>query len=160
MTTKANAWSEFIDPSTLTATFPMTPIENAIWEQIRELGAVFYPQYPVDRFFADFANPVARVAIECDGVQFHKDAERDQVRDDRFRDFGWKVYRIPGRLCVSIADPYNEAAGPFSRRFVYAIAERHSLLRVNRAAPPFDEYMDDYLRYSLEGKLAYIGLRY
>jgi hypothetical protein len=159
-TAQSNAWPYPIDPSMLTATFAMTPIEQAIWERIRELDAVFYPQYPVDRFFADFANPIARVAIECDGVQFHQDSDRDQARDARFHELGWKVYRIPGRLCVSEADPDDESAIPFSRRFVRAIADRHGLIRSNPIPRPVDETMEECLRYSLAGKLALMGLRY
>lgn len=77
-----------------------TPIEAAMWSDIRMEGAVFYPQYPVGGFFVDFGNPVAKVALECDGYAFHLDKGKDAARDARLRDLGWIVYRFPGHACV------------------------------------------------------------
>lgn len=78
----------------------MTPIEAALWSDIRMEGAVFYPQYPVDKFFVDFGNPVAKVALECDGYAFHLDKAKDAARDARLHALGWAVYRFPGHACV------------------------------------------------------------
>ena len=77
-----------------------TPIESAFWSDIRMEGAVLYPQYPVSRFFVDFANPVARVAIECDGKLFHTDKEKDARRDEELTELGWTVYRFTGSECM------------------------------------------------------------
>lgn len=61
-----------------------TPIEAALWSDIRQLGLPLYPQFPVrterGTFYADFASPGAKVAIECDGKAFHADALRDRQR--------------------------------------------------------------------------------
>lgn len=78
----------------------MTPIEAAIWSDIRELGLPLWPQLPVGRVFVDFGNPVKRVAVECDGAQWH-DKDRDALRDVYLGNMGWRVYRIPGRLCLT-----------------------------------------------------------
>ena len=75
-----------------------TPIESAMWSDIRCEGITMYPQWPACGFFLDFANPVAKVAIECDGREFHdprKDAERDAI----LAEAGWRVYRIQGYEC-------------------------------------------------------------
>lgn len=77
----------------------MTPIESAFWSDIRQLGAVMYPQYPIAGFFADFANPVAKVVVECDGAQFHLDKAKDEARDAELSRRGWVVYRLTGREC-------------------------------------------------------------
>lgn len=77
----------------------MTPIEAWLWSDIRAVGAVLYPQYPVGRRFVDFGNPVARVAIECDGAQFHQDAAADAQRQREIEALGWTVYRLTGREC-------------------------------------------------------------
>jgi very-short-patch-repair endonuclease len=77
----------------------MTPIEYWLWGDIRECGAIFYPQYPVGRFFVDFANPVAKVALECDGAAFHTDKAKDAARDAQLEAMGWSVYRFPGWMC-------------------------------------------------------------
>lgn len=77
----------------------MTPIESALWSDIRQLNAVFYPQYPIGKFFADFANPVAKVVLECDGAEFHQDKEKDAKRDKEMMSMGWTVYRFAGWQC-------------------------------------------------------------
>lgn len=144
-------------PSGWNELFQFTPIEEAIWDCIRDSSAVFYPQYPVDKFFADFANPVARVAIECDGQKFHQDKDRDAERDEKFHELGWTVYRIPGRLCLTaINEESLEEA--FAMRLVRAIAEQHGLVRGNPRPRDTDELMPDYLRYAREGKLDLLGV--
>ena len=99
----------------------MTPIEAWLWGDIREANAIFYPQYPVGRFFVDFANPKAKVAIECDGAAYHTDKAKDAARDAALAELGWVVYRAPGWLCRKESDPESGAlseAGAFVRRIV------------------------------------------
>jgi very-short-patch-repair endonuclease len=155
-------WAQ--DPSAFAELFRMTPIESAVWERIREARAVFYPQYPVDRFFADFANPVAQVAIECDGIEFRLDKASDAQRDARLQELGWTVYRIPGPLCISeynmLDEPgEDEAQDPFTLRLIRAIAARHGLIRGNAPPDQLDEEMQACMRYSAQGKLGVLGIR-
>lgn len=78
------------------------PIESLAWNAIRSNGLPMYPQLPIDRFFADFADPHKKIVIECDGAAFHKtgDAvEYDRLRDQFMAGCGWAVYRITGREC-------------------------------------------------------------
>lgn len=76
----------------------MTPIEWAVWQDIRCTGLVMYPQFPVAGFFVDFGNPVAKVAIECDGAMWH-DPALDAKRDAILAKHGWTVYRMTGSDC-------------------------------------------------------------
>jgi very-short-patch-repair endonuclease len=76
----------------------LTPIEAAIWSDIRCYGLPFWPQFPVGRFVVDFADPVRKIALECDGAAYH-DADKDARRDALLADMGWRTYRIPGRDC-------------------------------------------------------------
>ena len=76
----------------------LTPIEWDMWESIRILGLPFFPQYPVGRFFVDFADPLRRIAIECDGKAFH-DKENDAKRDAELAGLGWRVWRFTGAEC-------------------------------------------------------------
>lgn len=86
-----------------------TPIERECWLSIRQLGGMpFYPQYPVGRFFVDFADPACCIAIECDGAQWH-DAGKDAARDAEMREFGWCVYRLTGRQCL-LPDSHPDSA--------------------------------------------------
>lgn len=75
-----------------------TPIEAAIWSDIRAYGLPFWPQFPVGKYIVDFADPVRKIALECDGAAYH-DAEKDRKRDEALAKMGWVTYRIPGREC-------------------------------------------------------------
>ena len=165
-----NLWA--LEPGALTKALSMTPIESAVWECIREAPAVFYPQYPVYKYFADFTNPVARVAIECDGLEFHSDTGKDKQRDALFHELGYTVYRIPGRLCLSeyvesgelVVDPMGdeeaeEPVVPFTLRFIRAIAMKHGLLRGKMPLVDICEEMQMCLHHSSQGKLGHLGMQ-
>lgn len=76
-----------------------TPIEASLWSDIRRWSLDLWPQLPVGGFFVDFGNPVARIAVECDGAEWHKDKDKDARRDRALNDMGWRVVRINGRMC-------------------------------------------------------------
>lgn len=97
-----NEWG--IDPYEVDWVPVFTPIEYGLWHDIRDCNAVFYPQYPVGRFFVDFANPVAKIAIECDGAAYHQDQAKDAARQKEIEALGWRVFRITGRDCMSQFD--------------------------------------------------------
>lgn len=87
----------------------MTPIEMDTWIVIRCFGRFpLYPQYPVGKYFVDFGNPYFKVAVECDGKQFHQDKEKDLNRDIDLKKLGWNVYRVTGSQCVQRIDLYVE----------------------------------------------------
>lgn len=113
----------------------MTPIEAWLWADLRGAGAVVYPQYPVGRYFVDFASPVAKVAIECDGAAFHKDKAKDHARDEELRALGWEVYRISGSDCRTEADEETGESGT-ARKFIDNICLRHG---ITRDARPYSE---------------------
>lgn len=106
----------------------MTPIETWLWSDIRSANAILYPQYPVSRFFVDFGNPVAKVAIECDGHEYHLDRGKDHDRDLELGDLGWTVYRVPGHVCATEEDEETGAPGR-ALQIVRAITERHRIGR-------------------------------
>ena len=114
----------------------LTPIELALWHDIRAENAVMYPQYPVGPFFVDFGNPAAKVAIECDGKRWHIDKKKDAARDRELNLMGWTVYRITGRDCISdteeVEDEDDELTVTLSpaRRFVQMVCDRHPIRRI------------------------------
>jgi len=109
----------------------MTQIEAWFWQDVRIADIVLYPQYPVDRFFVDFANPVAKVAVECDGRDFHVDKEKDKRRDDILSAIGWKVYRITGRDCRKDFNGKTMERSA-SRKLVDYLGERHKISRAGQ----------------------------
>jgi len=78
-----------------------SPIEDMAWGEIRANALPFWPQYPIGNYFADFANPIKKIVIECDGRAFHSRA-KDNARDQYMNDHGWRVYRISGADCNRI----------------------------------------------------------
>lgn len=111
MAEKSNEWG--IDPYAWdTGLITMTPIERCLWYDIRLANIIMYPQYPVAGFFLDFANPKAKVGIECDGYQFHLDKAKDRVRDQKLNNLGWKIYRISGADCIKEYDEERKQLSP------------------------------------------------
>ena len=77
-----------------------SPIEEMTWQAIRGFGMCpMFPQYPVGKRFVDFGHPGAKIAIECDGFEFHQDKAKDLVRDKELLKLGWSTFRIPGKDC-------------------------------------------------------------
>jgi very-short-patch-repair endonuclease len=91
-----------IDPHAIDWVPMLTPIEQALWAEIRYEGAVLYPQHPVGNYFVDFGHPLARVAIECDGKEWHLDHAKDAERQREIESYGWTVYRLTGRACLQL----------------------------------------------------------
>lgn len=120
-----------------------TPIEHQTWQAIRCFGAVpLYPQYPVSKYFVDFGNPVVKIAIECDGAEFHQDKEKDRNRDIVLLENGWRVYRISGSDCMKqVSDDYYNI-GEF-----YYDDEKGKIL-------------DEFYSNTIEGLLKALGIYY
>jgi hypothetical protein len=124
--TASNRWA--IDPYAWCSDglIEMSPIERMFWCDIRFEGVILYPQFPVVGYFVDFGNPVAKVAVECDGKEFHRDADRDARRQRNIELAGWSVYRLSGKACLS-CDEYEEDEYGVER--VVKLASGRSLLR-------------------------------
>lgn len=134
----ADEWG--IDPYAWEAcpAISLTPIEVALWHDIRAVDVVVYPQYPVGRYFVDFGNPAAGVAIECDGARWHLDKEKDAERDAALKRLGWSVYRISGRECLTDTNELRDENGRLrleispARKFIQSIADKHPIGRNRR----------------------------
>lgn len=101
MSSLERQWKEhptMIDPYFYDWASIFTPVEEAMWGEIRAASLPMFPQVPVLNYFVDFGNPFVKVAIECDGAQWHG-GERDAKRDHRLNQEGWTIYRLPGYVC-------------------------------------------------------------
>lgn len=72
-----------------------TPIERIVFGYIRCAGVPLLPEFPVDKYYIDFADPYLKVGIECDGQQWH-DPKKDAKRDEELNELGWTIYRLTG----------------------------------------------------------------
>lgn len=73
----------------------MTEAENRLWYHLRDrrlLGFKFVRQYPVARYYADFACREAMLVIEADGGQHTP--ERDALRDRTIKAAGYRLLRF------------------------------------------------------------------
>ena len=120
------------------ARLTLTPIEAALWEDIRAEDLVLYPQYPIGVYFVDFGNPAARVAIECDGAAFHQDARHDELRQRQIEAAGWFVYRITGKQCLALPEEDEGESGELIARHTLArrrlrwLGAKHNIARTGR----------------------------
>lgn len=126
----------------------LTPIEQWLWHDIRQCNAILYPQYPVAGYFVDFGNPVARVAIECDGKAFHTDKARDERRQREIEANGWTVYRFTGSECRLDSREEEDETGATvwvqseTLARMRQIVERHGIQYVGRSIDDDDEFSD------------------
>jgi very-short-patch-repair endonuclease len=74
-----------------------TDVERKLWSVLRNRqlgGAKFRRQYPVDRYFADFACVESRLIVELDGGQHDAQSDYDARRTEILENCGWKVVRF------------------------------------------------------------------
>ena len=114
----------------------LTPIERNVWNDIRYLGLPFYPQFPVGKYYIDFADPFEKIALEIDG-KIHQDPEvalRDADKTKFLNGKGWRVIRIPGwktfrgrgrydYICDD-CDHYGEITDQYYTNTAQAVLER------------------------------------
>jgi len=76
----------------------MSPIEFKLYAAMRDEGLSPTPQFYIQGYYADFAFPDVRLAVEADGAAFHEGQrqERDRKRDWILRRAGWTVKRFHG----------------------------------------------------------------
>ena len=76
----------------------MTPEEKHLWYDLLKLLPIkVHRQYNIGNYIADFYIPKKQLIIEIDGIQHlteeHK--EKDQTRDEFFKEQGLSVLRFP-----------------------------------------------------------------
>ena len=74
-----------------------TAADRKLWRLIsnRQLGGFkFRRQYPIDRYFVDFACREASLIVEIDGGQHAINAACDAERTEALARAGWKVIRF------------------------------------------------------------------
>lgn len=99
-------------PETGRRSYVPTPLERDVARLLAEVGAVFVREHAIyvdgRVFYADFAFPAFRVAVEVDGRRWHSDArsfERDREKHNALTLAGWKV------LCVTERQVRTDPAG-------------------------------------------------
>jgi len=89
-------------------------IENQIKELLNELNIQYIEQYRINHpklhnwYFIDFVIPNKRIAIECDGEEWHKNIEKDKYRQSIIEYYGWKVLRFSGNKIINNLNKVKE----------------------------------------------------
>ncbi len=100
-----------------------TNVERKLWAALggrRLHGFKFRRQFPIDRYFADFACFSAKLVVELDGSQHQDRAAYDAERTAIIEACGWRVLRFNNidvmetldGVCVAILAALNLAARP------------------------------------------------
>jgi len=84
----------------------ITKIEKVIKEELEKRNIAFVFQYPLNGFFLDFAiiRDNLKIDIECDGEYFHKNKEKDYIRDYKIKNMGWKVLRLKEKDIINSSE--------------------------------------------------------
>jgi very-short-patch-repair endonuclease len=77
----------------------LTSLEQIMYKTLMTMDMPFqrFAQYPLGQYRVDFAIPTIRLAIECDGDQWHGAPEakaHDKSRDMKLANAGWTVVRF------------------------------------------------------------------
>ncbi|MGG4156896.1 MULTISPECIES: DUF559 domain-containing protein [Bacteria] len=78
---------------------PESPIEWRLYKALIFRGEIVEPQVPCGKYRIDLALKPYRIAIECDGKEFHSSPEQiahDRRKNKYLRKNGWKVLRFSG----------------------------------------------------------------
>jgi very-short-patch-repair endonuclease len=77
-----------------------SPIELRLYDALSINGYYVKTQVPCGKYRIDLALPTYKIAIECDGHQYHSTPEQkahDRRKNAYLRQQGWKVLRFSGR---------------------------------------------------------------
>jgi len=70
-----------------------------------------YPEYPIGRYFVDFADILKRIAVEVDSFAYHRDYEKDIKRQYVIEKMGWKLFRIKSPMTFLDRDDFVDEDG-------------------------------------------------
>ena len=88
--------------NTISGQILFSPIEDFLWDALEknELSYMAKRQFEIGKYKIDIVFPIAKLAIECDGAEYHRanqlQLERDQKRDKYLARKGWRTLRIEG----------------------------------------------------------------
>lgn len=75
-----------------------SPLERMLYYELRySYKGQIVPQHPLGPYRIDFALPKYKLALECDGYQYHSSEKaqlHDRNRDAYMKRAGWKVMRF------------------------------------------------------------------
>src|SRR5438093_13605165 len=133
MQREAAARPESVRVQTPTGEIWMSPIEVALYDAMRREGLAPLPQFYIQGYYADFAFPDVRVAVEADGAAYHEGVrhEHDRKRDWILGRAGWTVKRFHGTTIYHKADncAYVVRREVEGRRAMAAAAAREAEIR-------------------------------
>jgi uroporphyrinogen-III synthase len=89
-----------------------TRAEKRAWVLLRDrrmLGLKFRRQFPIVGYIVDFYCEELRLIVELDGG-VHDDpttARRDEIRNGRLQDLGYRVLRVPNGMVLRAPDQFK-----------------------------------------------------
>lgn len=71
-----------------------SPMERQVYDILKTTGLCPILQFPLGKYFVDFAFPKYKVAIEYDGKFHQEQSKYDKQRDLDLKKLGWDTIRI------------------------------------------------------------------
>jgi hypothetical protein len=68
--------------------------EEKFWNHLRTKWILMFPEFPVWKYFIDFACPMKKIGVEIDWKEFHQDIKKDKERQKYLESEGWKIHRL------------------------------------------------------------------
>lgn len=86
-----------------------TIAEATLWKYVLRASGLGYPfrrQRPIDKYIADFVSLPLKLIIEVDGIthSYEEVAEKDEIRQKKLEDLGFRVVRITDDAILSNVD--------------------------------------------------------
>lgn len=91
-----------------------------------------------------------RIAIEVDGMEWHKDVNKDLRREAKIHALGWRIFRIKGWMTFKNKDDFMDEEGNLSDKY-YTECSEGILIDIyrNKVSPEHEKRM--YMWVSMNG---------
>lgn len=131
-----------------------TDLQDCVWSEVRGIGLPFYPLFPIQQFYADFADPARKIVLDIEGIAMPYPAELERVkkREQAFLADGWEIHTISSSTV---------------RRLLHDVFDEDYANEIEEAINSEYPYSDDNAHYlrdaktTLDGYLLYLRrLRY
>lgn len=124
----------------------LNEIEFKFYSDIKSIGVFLYPYYPVNKIFADFANPFEQIAV----IIRYKKSDENTIREKSsyLKKCGWIVYIMESKAVTYSAEDLFKRKYPNSTMNLTELEPDDFLNFVNR----YSTINSECLLYSIKAK--------
>jgi very-short-patch-repair endonuclease len=110
----------------------LNEIEFKFYSDIKSIGVLLYPYYPVENIVVDFANPFEKIAVV---IQYKKsDIVKQEDKIKYLNQMGWTIYKMESKsVAYSAEELFNKTKNDKSL-YLYELDRKTFVEFVNRNA--------------------------